>query len=334
MTFQKEILSEVLRDLERTRAVHEAELLARRQEAYERAPRIRQIDAELQSTAASVIRSALESGEDPAAAVAALRERNLTLQEERRRILQSLSLPGDYLSIRYDCPACSDQGYLGSRPCECLKARYVKKLTEQLSTVLPIQDQNFEAFRLDYYPETPDGRIGMSPRACMEMNFNKCKRYAEGFTRSSGNLLLYGSAGLGKTFLSTSIAKVVSERGFSVAYDTAINILASYETAKFGGGDLGEAKAAIRRCEAADLLIMDDLGTELRTAFTTSVFYHLLNTRLMSHRPMIINTNLLPDSYEEKYSPAIASRLLGEFAPLRVLGEDIRQRKRREAPRF
>lgn len=334
MTFQKDILAEVLRELEKNRAAHEAELAERRQAVYEQSPRIRQIDTALQSTAASVIRASLESGEDPTAAVAALRERNLTLQEERRQLLRSLGLPGDYLAVRYDCPACSDLGYIGSKPCECLKARYIRKLTERLSTVLPIRDQNFEAFRLDYYSDVPDSRIGMSPRMCMEMNFNKCRRYADSFSLGSPNLLLYGSAGLGKTFLSTSIAKVVSERGFSVAYDTAINILSSYENAKFGTGDPGEAKAAIRRYEAADLLIMDDLGTELSTAFTTSAFYHLLNTRLMSRRPMIINTNLLPDRFEAQYSAAIASRLLGEFTPLRFLGEDIRQRKRREAPRL
>lgn len=333
MTFQKDILSDVLRDLEKTRMAHEQKLSEHRQEVYARVPRIRQIDTALQSTAAAVIRASLEAGEDPTAAVAALRENNLTLQAERRQLLLSLGLPADYLTLRYDCPACSDQGYIGSRPCECLKARYAKKLTEQLSTVLPIQDQNFESFRLDYYPNTPDSRIGMSARACMEMNFSRCRHYAETFTRNAPNLLLYGSAGLGKTFLSTSIAKVVSERGFSVAYDTAIDILGSYETAKFGGGDLEAAKSAIHRCEAADLLIMDDLGTELSTAFSTSAFYHLLNTRLMSHRPMIINTNLLPDRFESQYSAAIASRLLGEFIPLRFLGEDIRQKKRRENSR-
>ncbi len=329
MKYQKDILSAVLRELEQHRTAQERDLAIKRHEVYARAPRVRQIDATLQSTAAQVIRVSLESGEDPSAAVAALRERNLTLQEERRQLVRSLGLPDDYLTLKYNCTICSDMGYVGRKPCACLKERYSQKLTEQLSAILPIHDQNFESFRFDYYSETPDARIGLSPRACIKYNYEKCLKYANSFSLSAPNLLLYGSAGLGKTFLSTCIAKRVSERGFSVAYDTAINILASYETVKFGGSDPEAAKAAIRRWEASDLLIMDDLGTELSTSFTTSAFYQLLNTRLMSRRPMILNTNLLPERFEQQYSAAIASRLLGEFTPLRFLGDDIRKLRRR-----
>lgn len=329
MKFQKDVLSAVLREMEKSRTEREQMVSERRYAVYERAPRVRQIDAVLQSTAARVVRAALAAGEDPTESIAALRESNLTLQEERKQILRGLGLPEDYLTVKYDCPVCSDMGYIGNLPCECLKVRYSKKLTEQLSAILPIRDQNFASFRFDYYSDTRDGRIGLSPRACAKYNFDKCEAYARNFSLESENLLLYGSAGLGKTFLSTSIAKEISERGFSVAYDTAINIIASYETVKFGGGDLEAAKLSIRRWEAADLLIMDDLGTELSTSFTTSAFYQLLNTRLMSRRPMIINTNLLPENFEQKYSAAIASRLLGEFTPLRFIGEDIRKIRRR-----
>ena len=325
MKFQKDVLSAVLRDMEKGRNERERIRDERRHEVYARAPRVRQIDAALQSTAAQVIRASLEAGGDPTEAVAALRESSLTLQEERRQILRGLGLPGDYLQVQYDCPACSDMGYIGNRPCECLKALYAKKLTERLSAILPIQDQNFASFRFDYYSDRTDARTGMSPRDCIQYAYNTCREYARNFSLEAGNLLLFGSAGLGKTFLSTSIAKEVSERGFSVAYDMAINIIASYETVKFGGPDPEAAQSAIRRWEAADLLIMDDLGTELSTGFTVSAFYQLLNTRLMSRRPMIINTNLLPEEFEKKYSAAIASRLRGEFTLLRFTGDDIRR---------
>ena len=117
--------------------------------------------------------------------------------------------------------------------------------------------------------------------------------------------------------------------GFSVAYDTAINIIAAYETIKFGTGDGAAAAERAARYERADLLIIDDMGTEMGTAFTVSALYNLINNRLMAHRPMIVNTNLLPDELKKRYSPAVASRLLGEFKQLRFFGDDIRMLKSR-----
>ncbi|MGE4548023.1 MAG: ATP-binding protein [Intestinibacillus sp.] len=330
MAYDKEILSETLRELETERAERERELSERRAEVYEQVPRIRVIDDTLRGAAASVVRAALESGDDPTEAVARLRDRNLSLQRERTSLLIQNGFAADYLSLRPSCPVCADLGYIGTRPCECLKARYARRLTERLSTILPIADQNFESFRFDCYSEMPDARMGISPRENMDYNFDQCSEYARHFNEHSGNLLLYGSAGLGKTFLSTCIAKVVAERGFSVAYDTAIAILGHFETEKFGGFNAENAARQIHKYKNADLLIIDDLGAELTTAFTVSALYGLLNHRLMVRRPMIVNTNLLPGELEKRYSPAIASRILGEFTQLRFFGEDIRLLKRRK----
>lgn len=325
----KKILSDLLRELESRRQARERRLTERRQQVYARIPRVRQIDDILRTTAAAVLRTALEAGDDPAAAVERLRDQNLALQRERIRLLVDSGLSTDFLDDKPDCPLCGDLGYVGTEPCACLRRLYAKRLTEQLSTILPIADQNFESFRLDYYGDAADSRLGMSPRDNMEYNLDVCAEYAHHFSRHSPNLLLYGSSGLGKTFLSTCIAKTVSELGFSVAYDTAIHVLSCYESVKFGSADAARAQQAIRKFEQADLLILDDLGTEMSTAFTTSVFYSLFNTRLMARRPTIVNTNLRPDELEKRYSGAIASRLLGDFVQLRFFGEDIRLKKRR-----
>ena len=314
MAYDKKLLAAARRELERERTAHTEELEARRRDIYTREPRIRAIDRELSTTAASVLRAAMESGGDPTAAIEKLRDRNLGLQEERGDLLRQLGLP---------------TGYAGSATCECVKARYAKLLKEQLSSVLPIADQNFAKFDMSFYSTRPDGRSGISPRENMEYNLGECKAYAAKFGKDSPNLLLFGSTGLGKTFLSTCIAEAVSARGFSVAYDTAINIVAAYETIKFGSGDGAAAAERAARYERADLLIIDDMGTEMGTAFTVSALYNLINNRLMAKRPMIINTNLLPETLSEKYSPAVASRLLGEFLPLRFFGDDIRLLKKR-----
>lgn len=329
MAYDKKLLAAARRELERERAARADELEERKRAVYAREPRIRAIDRELSATAASVLRAALESGGDPAAAIEQLRERNLSLQAERASLLGQLGLPGDYLTDKPLCPKCGDTGYDGSATCSCVRERYARLLKEQLSTVLPIQDQNFSCFNMNYYSTRPDARLGLSPRENMEYNLDECKAYAANFGKDSPNLLLYGSTGLGKTFLSTCIAEAVSARGFSVAYDTAINIVAAYETIKFGNGDGEAAAERAARYERADLLIIDDMGTEMGTAFTVSALYNLINNRLMAKRPMIVNTNLMPEALSEKYSPAVASRLLGEFMALRFFGDDIRLLKKK-----
>ena len=329
MAYDKKLLAAARRELERDRAARTDELEERRRAVYAREPRIRAIDRELSTTAAGVLKAALKSGGDPTAAIEQLRDRNLSLQEERARLLGQLGLPEDYLSDKPLCPKCGDTGYNGSAMCDCVKTRYARLLKEQLSAVLPIQDQNFSRFNLNYYSPRPDARLGVSPRENMEYNLDECKAYAANFGKDSPNLLLYGSTGLGKTFFSTCIAEAVSARGFSVAYDTAINIVSAYETIKFGNGDGAAAAERAARYERADLLIIDDMGTEMGTAFTVSALYNLINNRLMAKRPMIVNTNLLPETLSEKYSPAVASRLLGEFMALRFFGDDIRLLKKK-----
>ena len=324
MKFNRETLSAVLREMERERQDRENAFEQRKQQVYSKIPEIRAIDLKLSGTASSVMYAALSAGNDPTEAIEHLRDENLRQQKERGELLVQAGYPEDYLTYKPACTKCWDTGYQGSALCECARRRYSKKLTDDLSSILPIHNQNFSAFDLNYYPDRPDARFGASPRDVMQNNFEDCLCYAQTFGLHQDNLLLYGSTGLGKTFLSTSIAKFISENGFSVAYDTAIQILGSYESVKFNSADAHEAADRIRKYENADLLIIDDLGTEMQTAFSVSAFYNLLSTRLMKGRPMIINTNLMPLELEKRYSAAISSRLRGEFKQLRFIGEDIR----------
>ncbi len=331
MGYDKKLLAEARRELEREREERRQAFEQRRSEVYAREPCIRAIDRTLSQTAAAVLKAALNTGGDPTAAIEGLRQQNLALQAERAGLLSRMGLPADYLTEKPLCEKCGDTGYAGSATCDCVKTRYARLLREQLSTVLPIRDQNFARFNMEYYSTRPDGRLGLSPRENMEYNLDECKAYAKNFGAQSPNLLLYGSTGLGKTFLSSCIAEAVAARGFSVAYDTAINIVAAYETIKFGGGNGEEAAERAARYERADLLIIDDMGTEMGTAFTVSALYNLINNRLMARRPMIVNTNLPPEALAEKYSPAVASRLLGEFVSLRFFGDDIRLLKKKQS---
>lgn len=301
---------------------------ARQEGAYARAPRLRQIDAELSATMSRMISSALRRGTDPRAAVAALKEKNLGLQRERARLLKELDLPADHLEYHPACPLCGDAGIRGEAVCACLRAYYAKEQQEELSRLLDLNGQSFDTFSLDWYDQVPDAGFGVSPRENMETVYEVCANYAHTFGKRSGNLLLYGKPGLGKTFLSAAIAGEVSKNGFSVVYDTASHVFSRLEDRKFGRDDSETADDDIARVFRCDLLILDDLGTEMMTSFVQSALYEIVNTRLLERRSTILNTNFSPEELARRYGGQIASRLTGEYQVLPFFGRDIRRLKK------
>jgi len=324
MSLDGKLLARAKSALDAERAAREAQLAERREDAYAADPRLREIDGELRATVADAIGIALRRGEDPVEALESVRDHNLSLQEERGRELLAAGYPMDWLDEKYACPRCRDTGYCGTELCQCLLARYREEQKKELSGLLKLGEDDFDGFDLSLYDDEPDPRTGVSPRRNMEIVYETCREYARKFSADSLNLFLTGGTGLGKTFLSTCIAKVVSERGFSVVYDTAASVFARYEEDKFVRSE--EARAAVRRYESCDLLILDDLGTEMATAFVVSALYTLLNTRLAARRKMVVSSNLGAKELGGRYSPQIASRLCGEFCVLKFSGRDIRLR--------
>ena len=140
-------------------------------------------------------------------------------------------------------------------------------------------------------------------------------------------MLFVGGTGLGKTFLSVCIARVVADRGYGVAYETAAHLFAKLEQAKFSPNEENRREAA--RLLDCDLLIVDDLGTEMPGQFVTAALYSLLNDRMLAKKPLVISTNLNVDEMGRRYSPQIASRLYGGFTNFVFVGEDIRVLKNR-----
>lgn len=329
MAYDKALISSILRQLERQRDAHEAEAEQRRYRLARAIPRLGEIDRELRGISARAMRIAFES-DNTDRAIGALRDRSLALQREKRRLMLENGYPADYLAVACDCPRCRDTGYADGALCDCVHRRAAAAQKQALSSLLPVDRETFDTFQLDYYSAQPDSRFGVSPRALAQLNYQKCSDFAEHFGDCCENLLLYGAAGLGKTFLSSCIARRVTERGFSVTYDTAISVFDQYNSVKFRGGDVSAASQALARFHGADLLIVDDLGTEMPGAFHTSCLYDLLSRRLMRRLPTILSTNLLPGELESRYSPAIASRILGEFTQLRFIGTDIRKIRKKQ----
>lgn len=329
MAYDRKLLSAARRELERDREAHEDELEARRRDIYAREPRIRAIDRELSATAIQVLRAALEQGSDPEKAIASLRERNLSLQEERSRLLRGLGLPADWLTNRPMCEKCGDTGYEGAATCECVKRRYARLLKQQLSSVLPIEDQNFEKFNLSYYSPRIDPNMHDSPLENIKVNLFECKAYARNFGENSPICCCTARPDSARPFSPPVWRRRSRRAAFRSPTTQPSTSLPPTRPSSSATATARRRRSRAARYERADLLIIDDMGTEMGTAFTVSALYNLINNRLMAHRPMIVNTNLLPDELKKRYSPAVASRLLGEFKQLRFFGDDIRMLKSR-----
>jgi DNA replication protein DnaC len=250
---------------------------------------------------------------------------NLALQLERRELIAANFEPG-YVDDSPICDRCGGTGYVGSTMCECL-AELCRQEQKRELTFLNVGKESFEQFRLDYYPDRIDPRQGVNIRAVMEKTFQICRRYAMEFTERSENLLFSGGTGLGKTFLSACIARTVADRGYSVCYETASHLFSKLERAKFSGDE--DARRETEKYTACDLLIVDDLGTEMGGQFTTSALYSLVNDRILDGKATIISTNLNSEDLEKRYSAAIASRLRGNYRRIAFMGEDIRLKKNR-----
>jgi DNA replication protein DnaC len=328
MSIDGKYLAGAIAKLGEMRNRSEREYRDRLERAFAASGRLRELDAQIRAASAGAIEAALRSGGGAYEAVAELGERNLELQRELGDELRRLGFPRDYLDERPMCPKCGDRGYVGTEMCSCLAELYMAQQRASLSSLLRLGDESFETFDPGWYDDAPNEHTGVSPRRSMEMVYEICVNYARKFGAHSINLFFTGAPGLGKTFLSACVARVVSESGHSVVYDTASEIFARFEDKKFNkSGWQDESGAEIGRYNGCDLLIMDDLGSEMTTSFTVSALHELINTRLAGNKKTVISSNLSIDAVRDRYSPAIASRLEGEYQALRFFGDDIRLKK-------
>lgn len=323
MSYDGKILARARERLDAVREKNAREHSLRVQEAYAARPEIAEIDAKLRAQMTELVRITLAREPNTAQSIEQLREENLALQQRRRALLRELGHGSDWLDEIVSCEKCRDSGVYGGGVCDCLRRLYNAELTRDVGVLLQNGDERFERFDLLLY----DAEY----RASMKTVFEIARAFAEHFSPASGNLLFYGGTGLGKTFLSACIAREVAASGYSVCYDSAAAVVGSFEAQKFTHSE--EADARVRRMLACDLMILDDLGTEMPTPFADSALYTLVNTRLNARKNMIISTNLLIDPRQEsdelrkRYGAQLCSRLLGAFDLVRFVGRDIRLRK-------
>ncbi len=292
---------------------------ARREELYLAIPEVRDIDRMLSRTGLEIMAAITkESAEAAEAHVAALKARNGDLLAKREALLVAHGYAPDYSDVKYECEVCGDTGFVDTKMCDCMRRALVLAGYESSGLGGLIRTQSFDNFSLDYYRMGGDYEM-------MKRSVAALRHFAENFSDDTcRSYLLFGGTGLGKTHLSTAMAKTVIDRGFDVLYVTAVGMIGDFETRRFGNGEGGRDTS---RYYDAQLLIIDDFGTEVANQFTNSCIYDVINTRINNRKSTIINTNLSKKDMELKYGERIASRLFGEYYPIRFTGTDVRFQK-------
>ncbi|MDO4338383.1 MAG: ATP-binding protein [Eubacteriales bacterium] len=313
----------IMREYHRRQTENRRNLEERRAEAYARLPRLREIDQEVASLSARKARSLLNGA---ASGTADLKAAIALLGEERTALLLSNGYPADYLELSYTCPKCQDTGYIGSRKCICFKKAELELLYTQSNLKEIIKKENFDHFSFDYYSDTiKNEATGLSALETARRAYHTAKSFVEEFDRRFQNLFLYGNTGVGKTFLSHCIAKELLDTAHCVLYFSAFDLFDMLAQSAFSrNADTAYGEDLIFDC---DLLIIDDLGTELTNSFVSSQLFLCINERIMRHKSTVISTNLELESFSETYSERTFSRIASNYQMVKLIGKDIRIQK-------
>ena len=266
------------------------------------------------------------SGKDRTAAAAALAK----AKQDLTALLASSGRPADALEPHFTCKKCQDTGTFEGHTCICVHKLMQKLRREEIESLSSLSISSFNTMELRYYPNTMDDKLGEPVRSYMGSLLAELRAYAEEFDRSSESLMLFGNAGLGKTHAALAIAGIVLEKDFDVIYVSSPDFFSKLEALHFGADPGGEEETLLQTAAGADLLILDDLGTEFNSNFFLSTLYSLLNNRLGAHLPTIVTTNITDGALLEKlYTEKISSRL-SAFVPCLFAGQDIRSQKAQE----
>ena len=325
MRTKRELYQEAMRAVALRRQTARANAEDARAAAEAAVPALRHAEEEVRVRG---VRCALAgaSGKDRTAAAAALAK----AKQELTALLASSGRPADALEPHFTCKKCQDTGTFEGHTCICVHKLMQKLRREEIESLSSLSISSFDTMELRYYPNTMDDKLGEPVRSYMGSLLAELRAYAEEFDRSSESLMLFGNAGLGKTHAALAIAGIVLEKDFDVIYVSSPDFFSKLETLHFGADPGGEEETLLQTAAGADLLILDDLGTEFNSNFFLSTLYSLLNNRLGAHLPTIVTTNITDGALLEKlYTEKISSRL-SAFVPCLFAGQDIRSQKAQE----
>ena len=313
----------IMRDYQRLQSLHRHELDDRIQDAYHRFPRLQEIQAQIASESVACGRQLLSGDEQ---ALDRLKDHIHSLSQERATILQRGGYPDDYLELTYTCPHCKDTGYIGNQKCQCFKKAEIDLLYTQSNLQGILEEENFSTFSYDYYSDEIKDASGKTSLERIHRVTDICHQFIRDFDQTFSNLFFYGDTGVGKTFLSHCIAKELLDTTHSVIYFSAQELFQNFADKRFNR--TSETIDSTEHIYDCDLLIIDDLGTELTNAFVNAELFSCINERLINQKSTIISTNLSLESFASVYSERIFSRISNGYTMLKLFGKDIRVQKK------
>lgn len=314
---------EVMRQYDQLRLDNRDRQQHRLEEVYRTIPAYRDLDEQIASLSVAAGKARIRGEQD---AISKLHDQLASLSSEKKRLLSAYGFPSDYLDPIYRCPTCQDTGYVNGDKCQCLKQSIVNHIYEQSSIRDILEKENFSSFSYQYYSTKPE-KDRPSPRANMEAVVAACRTFIQEFDKmEKNNLLFLGNAGVGKTFLSHCVAYELINQGHTVLYLTAFQLFDLLKQHAFQKEN-SEPATSMEYLLGCDLLIIDDLGTELNNSFISSQLFLCMNERLLRKKATIISTNLSLGQLSQAYSERILSRIMEHYQILNIYGEDIRLKK-------
>lgn len=314
----------LMREYSRKQARNQQIVSSRREELYRQIPDLKQIDEEVASSSCKTAALMLDGDGE---AYSRLRQQISQLHDRRTALMKAAGYAADYLEPPYDCADCRDSGFVNGKKCHCFTQAAINLVYTQSHLSEILKRENFDTFSFDYYSdEITDPATGITSLEAARRAFEETRQFAKCFAAQRGNLLLYGNTGVGKTFLSNCVAKELLDQGFSVVYFTAFQLFDIFEKTVFQRDK--SAFAEHEEVFECDVLIIDDLGTELSNAFTTGQLFLCLNERLLHGKSTIISTNLSMQKIAEIYSERTFSRISSNYKFIKLFGDDIRIKKK------
>lgn len=322
----KQILENIMTDYNKKRLRAAQESDAKKQKLYEKIPDLAEVDTKIQLISVKLSKLFLLKPDNLNEQVLNLKSEIEELKNKRKDIYEKNNIPLNYLKVQYECDKCSDTGYLpDGKKCSCLNRQIINNLYTMSNMVHMLDKENFNTFDITVFSNDVYKNEKLTPRQNMYYILEISEDFCSDFHNTNTNLLLYGSAGLGKTFMCNCIANALINKEISVLYQTAFSLFEIIENHKFNKQNESEENRInydmIFEC---DLLIIDDLGTEVGNSFTNAELFNIINERLITNKKIIISTNLSLEQMRDTYSDRITSRVFNGFIPLKFYGKDLR----------